>query len=1333
MKRKTISHLILAALFAPVLAAGQALPQTGPQGFNFDGKLFNPDGSAMTSASIPINVKIYNAAMNCLLYEETQTVDTTVSNGAFSITVGSPIGAAKRSGNDPGQTMAAIFQNKTPIPAYGGSCAGSIFSPAAGEKRYMRVTVNSNVLTPDFPIEATPFAISAESLRGMIPSDFISVTAAANLTQNNLESVFTGGGYTALTDLIAGTSGLYMKASPTSNVSFGGNVIQNVGTPSAGTDATNKDYVDGSIGGKAATITGVAPGVGGGKTIIWDQVQNKWVAGDAADPSKLPLAGGTMSGAIDMGSYDLNNVGHVTMLSGRALHLGKFTNASEGSLAVGLSAPDSGKTWYNSDTNSIHYWNGTSVVNINAGGGGITALTGEVTASGSGSVAATISNNSISTAKVFSPAGANRLVATDPTTGNSLVPFACPNYDQVAVWRPTGWECTGGQLTVTGGGNVGIGMTTATYRLDVNGTIQARPYGAGAGQTGQLKLMELAANGSNAVTISSPDNLVADLNFILPATTGSNGQYLSTDGSGNLSWISPSMFAGGSHGEVQFNSGGALVGTPTFMWDTANGRLGVGTGSPTAKFEVDGTNAANPVGIFKAASGQSVDIVRIADGGGGIVFRVDPTGSVAIGNTVPSSALTVVGTIHSTTGGIKFPDGTVQTTSAAGAFNPNGSVPMTGPLIASAGSQGTPSLAFNGDPDTGFFNSGANTIGVSTTGTHRYSFTDTMITSSAAGGPAMTFSVGSSGTPPFTFNDDTDTGMFHPAANTIGFSTSGTERARIDAAGNLGVGTVSPAVKLDVAGQIFSRPYGASAGQTGQIIMGELGANGTDAVILRAADNLSATVTWTLPAFDGAANTYLTTNGAGLLSWATPAGIPGGSTGNVQYNSGGSLAGASALNWDSANNRLGVGASAPTAKFEVVGSDATTPTMRVRGYAGQTSDLFGIFDGAASLKVRVSSSGNVGIGTTSAPAQMLEVGGDSIINGLRIGKGANNQFNATAVGVSVLGSNTGASVTGVGYQALFSNTSGYSNTAVGDSAMKTNTTGFYNSAFGWSSLYANSTGSLNVAVGRNALYSTTSSNNTAVGANAGSTLSTGGGNTLIGYNSGSGLVGQNNVLIIGSAPGTSMATDEIAISTSGSAIDRIRIDASGNMGLGTTSPTDRLHIVSASSNLLKLDSPSQPAANMMFNTSTGQASVRLDTVLGNPSFQVDVGNNGADLYVSNLGWVGVGNSSPAAPLHVNGGIVSSEKVLATGSSVDFALANNWVLQSVGGTVITVNNMVFGGVYRIIVQDAASRTYTFSGCSNSYYNPANGSTGGAQTIYTITYSTGGKCYIKWDQY
>jgi hypothetical protein len=74
------------------------------------------------------------------------------------------------------------------------------------------------------------------------------------------------------------------------------------------------------------------------------------------------------------------------------------------------------------------------------------------------------------------------------------------------------------------------------------------------------------------------------------------------------------------------------------------------------------------------------------------------------------------------------------------------------------------------------------------------------------------FSAGSASAPSITPTGDTNTGFWFPAADTIAASTAGTERVRVDSSGNVGIGTSTPGVKLEVsdgttriaAGYIFS-------------------------------------------------------------------------------------------------------------------------------------------------------------------------------------------------------------------------------------------------------------------------------------------------------------------------------------------------------------------------------------------------------------------------------------------------------------------------------------------------------------------------------------------------
>ena len=58
---------------------------------------------------------------------------------------------------------------------------------------------------------------------------------------------------------------------------------------------------------------------------------------------------------------------------------------------------------------------------------------------------------------------------------------------------------------------------------------------------------------------------------------------------------------------------------------------------------------------------------------------------------------------------------------------------------------------------------------------------------------------GSAGTPAVQ-GSDTNTGIFYPAADTVGVSTGGSERLRVDNSGNVGIGTSSPAAHLEISG-----------------------------------------------------------------------------------------------------------------------------------------------------------------------------------------------------------------------------------------------------------------------------------------------------------------------------------------------------------------------------------------------------------------------------------------------------------------------------------------------------------------------------------------------------
>ena len=94
-----------------------------------------------------------------------------------------------------------------------------------------------------------------------------------------------------------------------------------------------------------------------------------------------------------------------------------------------------------------------------------------------------------------------------------------------------------------------------------NGTLVLSPYGTSAGQTNEIRFLELAANGTNYVGFKSVDTVASNVIWTLPTADGTSGQLLSTNASGTLSWTSNAPTAtaatnlsGGGAGQVPYNT-----------------------------------------------------------------------------------------------------------------------------------------------------------------------------------------------------------------------------------------------------------------------------------------------------------------------------------------------------------------------------------------------------------------------------------------------------------------------------------------------------------------------------------------------------------------------------------------------------------------------------------------------------------------------------------------------------------------------------------------------------------------------------------------------------------
>lgn len=299
--------------------------------------------------------------------------------------------------------------------------------------------------------------------------------------------------------------------------------------------------------------------------------------------------------------------------------------------------------------------------------------------------------------------------------------------------------------------------------------------------------------------------------------------------------------------------------------------------------------------------------------------------------------------------------------------------------------------------------------------------------------------------------------------------------------------------------------------------------------------------------------------------------------------------------------------------------------------------------------------------------------------------------NNVAVGRSALTSNQdGNGNTAVGRSSLSSNTSGSSNIALGINAVNSNTTGSSNIGIGSLSLDDNTTGSLNTAIGSLALGNTISgTNNIGIGTGALAANTTGNSNTGIGNNSDVGSVDLINATAIGNNAFVAASNSLVLGSISGVNSS----SATVTVGIGTTTPLRRLHVVNTGNSggtsngntglLLESDenvyqhflTPSTTEKGLLFGSEA--ASIEGGIIFNNSALNNGLlfrtGGNTNRMAITSTGDVGIGTLSPSRKLEISATddvfarITSSDgnqaglELLRTGST-----GNDWRIWDVSG-------------------------------------------------------------------
>jgi hypothetical protein len=187
-------------------------------------------------------------------------------------------------------------------------------------------------------------------------------------------------------------------------------------------------------------------------------------------------------------------------------------------------------------------------------------------------------------------------------------------------------------------------------------------------------------------------------------------------------------------------------------------------------------------------------------------------------------------------------------------------------------------------------------------------------------------------------------------------------------------------------------------------------------------------------------------------------------------------------------------------------TDNTTGTnhVAVGHYAGFENSTGDSITAVGSTALQNNTTGNYNTALGRQAGQANTTGSNNTFVGMQAGVSNTTAGNNTAVGMQALISNTtGVENAALGLQALYSTSTGYSNTAIGNYALYANTTGNYGVAVGYQTLDANTTGPRNCAVGYAAMTTnTTGGYSTALGSYALTSQTTPNFNVAVGYQAG---------------------------------------------------------------------------------------------------------------------------------------------------------------------------------------------------------------------------------------
>ncbi|MBX7153317.1 MAG: hypothetical protein K1X91_00025 [Bacteriodetes bacterium] len=509
--------------------------------------------------------------------------------------------------------------------------------------------------------------------------------------------------------------------------------------------------------------------------------------------------------------------------------------------------PSNGMIRYNSTTGLFEFYQGGTWVNYSTGSASLGAGTTNNT---------TLRYNSATSQWVENTSILATSTGGITAGGNSQAGSVSLSDGAVTANTATITSATqGANRTYTipnAGNNANFVMTEGTQTINGSKSFTSNVLLTNSGTATELRLYEPSASGSNYTALKAAAQST-DLTYTWPTSAPSAGQVLSSDASGNLSWIAPStgsITGSGSNTQVAFFTGTtSLASSSNMIWDNTNSRLGIFSSSPNARLQVGGRIIAT-IGTdntFLSGGNETVSGTLNTGIGYNALAGITSGGSnVALGRNTLSSLTTTS-------------NNTAIGTGAMGVASGSNNIAL-GYLAGDALTTGSNNIIIGYDIDA-----------QSATGSNQLTLGN------------LLFANGIDGT---------------------GTSVS---------SGAMGIGVVPSAfasgAKFDVRGNVAL----TNAGTASELRFYEPSASGSNYSAFKASAQ-TTDLTYTLPATAPTAGQVLSSDASGNLSWvAQSSGSVSGSGTATQvafWSTSSALSSSSNLYWDNTNSRLGIGTGA---------------------------------------------------------------------------------------------------------------------------------------------------------------------------------------------------------------------------------------------------------------------------------------------------------------------------------------------------------------------------------------------------------------------------------------